>query len=232
VLHRDLVSYLAGLSTSPFGPNSRDLAKDALAGSPDPRRGAVALSTPEDAFLLLWRCTATAAAGNNDEGAVGEFVATLPVGVPRGARPTSVVVEEMLAGAKRRVIALGYAFTAAGGTIDLLSSASASGVDVLIICDREQGGRAAIERAWPGFVAQPTIYENAASNDVMSKMHSKMLLVDNNDLLVTSANFTYHGMSGNIEFGVRLRDAQSAKAAEDFVKHLIETGAVVQSDSS
>jgi len=227
VLHRDLVSYLAGLSTSPFGPNARDMAKDALAGCPDAQSGTAALSSPEDAFLLLWRCTATAAAGNNNDGGVGEFVATLPVGVPRGARPTSVVVEEMIAGAKQRVVALGYAFTAAGGTIGLLSSASASGVDVLIICDREQGGRAAIKHAWPGFVAQPKIYENAASSDDMSKMHSKMLLVDNNDLLVTSANFTYHGMLGNIEFGVRLRDAQSAKAAQDFVKHLIETGAVV-----
>ena len=73
------------------------------------------------------------------------------------------------------------------------------------------------------------MYVNAETTDEMHKMHCKMIVVDDQDLLVTSANFTYHGMLGNIEFGVRLRDIASSKAAMSCVEHLIKTQSVVAS---
>lgn len=36
-------------------------------------------------------------------------------------------------------------------------------------------------------------------------MHSKVLVVDGRDALVTSANFTHHGLNENVELGVRLK---------------------------
>jgi len=52
-------------------------------------------------------------------------------------------------------------------------------------------------------------------------MHAKCLLVDSRDLLVTSANFTFHGLHGNIEIGVRLSGAPAVEARKIF-SHLVE----------
>jgi len=56
-------------------------------------------------------------------------------------------------------------------------------------------------------------------------MHAKCVLVDGSDLLVTSANFTFHGLHGNIEIGVRLSGAAAAEARKIF-SHLVEDGVV------
>lgn len=53
-------------------------------------------------------------------------------------------------------------------------------------------------------------------------MHAKCLLVDGSDLLVTSANFTFHGLHGNIEIGIRVRGAQAAEARKIF-SHLVDS---------
>jgi phosphatidylserine/phosphatidylglycerophosphate/cardiolipin synthase-like enzyme len=51
-------------------------------------------------------------------------------------------------------------------------------------------------------------------------MHAKCLLVDGHDLLVTSANFTFHGLHGNIEIGIRLSGPPAAEARKIF-SHLV-----------
>jgi len=56
-------------------------------------------------------------------------------------------------------------------------------------------------------------------------MHAKCLLVDGTDLLITSANFTFHGLQGNVEIGVRLSGPPAAEARKIF-SYLIERGVV------
>ena len=56
-------------------------------------------------------------------------------------------------------------------------------------------------------------------------MHAKCLLVNGADLLVTSANFTFHGLHGNIEIGVRLSGPPALEARKMF-SHLVENGVV------
>ena len=53
-----------------------------------------------------------------------------------------------------------------------------------------------------------------------ASMHAKCLLADGSDLLVTSANFTFHGLHGNIEIGIRLSGAPVAEARKIF-SHLV-----------
>ena len=50
-----------------------------------------------------------------------------------------------------------------------------------------------------------------------------MIIVDRRDLLVTSANLTGHGMSGNLELGARLI-GRPAEQAHDHVLDLITDG--------
>ena len=53
-------------------------------------------------------------------------------------------------------------------------------------------------------------------------MHGKAILVDGRDLLVTSANMTFHGMRHNIELGIRVR-GRHVELALDFFNALLRS---------
>lgn len=155
-----------------------------------------------------------------------ELVATLPPGTPGIARPTEPVVREMVGRAAGEVILLGYEFTDSS-TVQLLAGAAARGADVVIICDRGRGAAARIRDAWPRGCPPPRVFHDRERADAApyASMHAKCLLVDGEDLLVTSANFTFHGLRGNIELGIRLAGASAAEARKIF-SYLVESGAL------
>ena len=155
-----------------------------------------------------------------------EFVATLPLETPGIARPTETVMREMIARASREVILLGYEFTDLE-LVEALANCTSTGADVIMICDRAKGSARRIIEAWPPSVRAPKIFHDRERADgaPYASMHAKCLLVDGNDLLVTSANFTFHGLHGNIEIGVRLSGPPAAEARKIF-SHLVENGVV------
>ena len=59
----------------------------------------------------------------------------------------------------------------------------------------------------------------------MSALHAKLLICDRNVALVTSANFSHHGLHENIEIGVKIQSA-SVRQLVEFVEALIRTGEV------
>lgn len=155
-----------------------------------------------------------------------ELVATLPPGTPGIARPTEAVVREMVRRAKGEIILLGYEFTDPG-IVQLLAEAARGGVNIVIICDRGRGVANRIREAWPTEHAMPRVFQDRQREDQApyAAMHAKCLLVDAHDLLVTSANFTFHGFRGNIEIGIRLSGESAAEARKVF-SHLVENGIV------
>jgi phosphatidylserine/phosphatidylglycerophosphate/cardiolipin synthase-like enzyme len=155
-----------------------------------------------------------------------ELVATLPAGVPGLARPTQGVVSEMISRATAEVILLGYEFTD-HNLVELLAGVSAAGRDVIIICDRTRGGSKRIHDLWPRAVKVPKLFHDKERGDgaPYASMHAKCLLIDGIDLLITSANFTFHGLHGNIEIGIRI-SGQPAEEARKIFSHLVESGLV------
>jgi phosphatidylserine/phosphatidylglycerophosphate/cardiolipin synthase-like enzyme len=155
-----------------------------------------------------------------------ELVATLPPDTPGLARPTERVVHEMIERAGREIILLGYELSDEQ-LVGLLANASGRGAEVIMICDRNRGTAAKINSTWPRSSRRPRIFQDRARPDAAryASMHAKCLLVDGNDLLVTSANFTFHGLHGNIEIGVRLSGAPAAEARKIF-SHLVESRVV------
>jgi phosphatidylserine/phosphatidylglycerophosphate/cardiolipin synthase-like enzyme len=152
-----------------------------------------------------------------------EFVATVPPGSSTKARPTQVVLREMLTSARRQVIALGYEITDRW-CVELLRDASLLCPEMLIICDRQKGSARRLATSWARGGFTPKFYENVELVDPpRASMHCKALLVDGSDLLITSANFTFHGLNGNLEFGVRLRGGQ-AHPAHGILMHLLRSG--------
>jgi phosphatidylserine/phosphatidylglycerophosphate/cardiolipin synthase-like enzyme len=151
-----------------------------------------------------------------------ELVATLPPNTPGIARPTERVVIEMMARATEEIILLGYELTDQD-LVRLLAHAASRGTNVIMICDRGRGSARRVLDAWPSGTRPPRIFHDRERSDgaPYASMHAKCLLVDGSDLLVTSANFTFHGLHGNIEIGVRLAGAPAAEARKIFA-HLVE----------
>lgn len=152
-----------------------------------------------------------------------ELVATLPPETPGIARPTDRVVWEMIDGARTEVILLGYELTDRD-LIEQLAAAARRGAVVIMICDRARGAAARVLETWPSDTPAPRIFHDRERVDgaPYASMHAKCLLIDARDLLVTSANFTFHGLRGNIEIGVRLGGAPAAEARKIF-SHLVES---------
>lgn len=55
----------------------------------------------------------------------------------------------------------------------------------------------------------------------MSALHAKVLSVDGKSLLVSSANLSYHGMSGNIELGCYIESKRLANEMDELFKQLL-----------
>lgn len=151
-----------------------------------------------------------------------ELVATLPPETPGIARPTEQVVRQMIENATTEIIVLGYELTDRD-LIGQLAAAAGRGASVILICDRGRGAAARVLEAWPSPTPPPRIFQDRerADSAAYASMHAKCLLVDAIDLLVTSANFTFHGLHGNIEVGIRLRGTAAAEARKMF-SHLVE----------
>jgi len=155
-----------------------------------------------------------------------ELVATLPPGIPGIARPTAQVIRDMLSPHASEVILLGYELSDSG-IMHLLEEASSRGANLIMICDRERGSVTRLLETWPTSIQRPRIFQDCARPEIApyASMHAKCLLVDGNDLLITSANFTFHGLHGNIEIGVRLAGSPVAEARKIF-SHLVESGII------
>ncbi|MBX3016854.1 MAG: hypothetical protein KF767_03110 [Bdellovibrionaceae bacterium] len=153
-----------------------------------------------------------------------EFVATIPGSAIPGVRQTANVVKGILASARREIIALGYEISD-GDFIGWLHETAGRDVDLVLVCDRNVGSGTRIMTGWPPGCRRPDLYqdrerENAA---IYSKMHSKTLISDSDEMLVSSANFTFHGLNGNIEFGVRMKGRQVLEA-RNIIRQMINNG--------
>jgi phosphatidylserine/phosphatidylglycerophosphate/cardiolipin synthase-like enzyme len=161
-----------------------------------------------------------------------ELVATLPPESPGIARPTGRVMREMVSRASGEIILLGYEFTDVE-LVGLLAESAARGAQVIMICDRSRGSARRVREVWPIHARAPRIFQDRERSYAApyASMHAKCLLVDGRDLLVTSANFTFHGLHGNIEIGVRLSGEPAAEARKIF-SHLVESGIVEECEDS
>ena len=152
-----------------------------------------------------------------------ELVATLPPEMPGIARTTGQILREMLRPPVEEVILLGYEVSDQD-MMRLIMEVEATGAEVIIICDRARG---TAQRVLNVGLRRARIFQDRErlGEAPYSSMHAKCLLVNGTDLLVTSANFTFHGLHGNIEIGVRLSGPPALEARKIF-SHLVETGIV------
>lgn len=86
------------------------------------------------------------------------------------------------------------------------------------------------ELHWPFPGASPELFYDPRTADerTFASLHAKCLIVDDEHVLITSANFTGRGQDRNIEVGVVIHDRGYATALERQWNNLVESGDVVR----
>jgi len=131
------------------------------------------------------------------------LVATLPGG-PRPVAATRDVVREILRGARRELLVLGFSITDTEFCA-LLTKRAVEGVRVTVVGDREARDVEALARGWPTTATPLTALRDVQPDrGEHRRMHGKVIVADRRVALLGSANFSAGGLSGNIEFGVRV----------------------------
>lgn len=181
-------------------------------------------NVPQDVILLSLDIAMTMLKHAEKEKESIDLSWTGPIQFSVEGRSTKSLVDEMIKNARKSIIITGYSITGGGGILDLLNDAMMRGVDVTMIVhmDDENKNIDILSKTWPSRY-RPTVYSRERGvDDVYFKIHAKMIVVDSSDLLVTSANLTYHGMNNNFEVGVRIR-GNTAKKASLLVDDLIKS---------
>jgi phosphatidylserine/phosphatidylglycerophosphate/cardiolipin synthase-like enzyme len=228
-LAREIVRLARRLAIDPFTAGSRDLLDAAQQAQPvlDALRSHFPGADASELLLLVMRALEVEASEPRGQAAKVECVTTLPVAPLVPTRPTRTVIREMITAGRRCVLIAGYMITDASGVIPLAHQAAGRGLEVTLICDSGNDDAARIKSAWPGDVAAPRILVNSPEGPATGKMHAKVLLIDENDLLVTSANFTHHGHAVNVEYGLRL-SGEPARRTAAFFRTIEEQGVLVE----
>lgn len=137
------------------------------------------------------------------------------------ARPTLNVIREMILSAERDILVTGYVFSPSSDVVkslvDLIVDAVLRGCNVTMALNNDGRNYHALKNLWPDYVPLPRlVHWIGRPEDPNASLHSKMVIVDFKDILITSANFTYHGLESNIETGVRIKGSPIARQMADF----------------
>jgi len=169
------------------------------------------------------------------------LVTTGPEGVDADHRDTAVVVQDLFRRARESVLISGYAlyqgrpiFQELAERMDLNPSLS---VRMFLDIGHEKTGVAGRpadkiarfvqtfkDRHWPAGLRLPEIYYDTRSLEDEGVLHSKCILVDGEELFVSSANFTDAAQHRNIEMGLLVTSRSIAAQALRFFDSLIRSG--------
>ncbi len=170
----------------------------------------------------------TEAIASNDNDKVS-IVATAPPSFAINARTTMSVVHSMLNSAERNILITGYSLSSYfSDLVDVIIKKSQRGVYVKFFVNDidSQQEFDKILRYKSRFL---NIYNyKPDDDDKMSALHAKVLSVDGQSTLITSANLSYHGQQGNIELGTKIESKSVAKQIDDIFTKLIFSKVFVQ----
>ena len=149
------------------------------------------------------------------------LVDTAPPSFAIKARTTMNVVQSMIYDAVRNILITGYSLSSYfSDLVDTIVEKSQRGVFVKFFVNDidKQPGFDKILRYKGRFLK---IYNYYQEDDRMAALHAKVISVDKQQTLITSANLSYHGQQGNIELGTLIESKRIAKQIDDMFTKLI-----------
>lgn len=149
------------------------------------------------------------------------LVATTPPSFNIKAKSTMNTVRDLLEHADKSILITGYSLSEYfSDMIDCIINKSRSGVFVKFFVNKidNQGNFDKLCMYKGKFLK---IYDFPPSEDKMAALHAKVICVDQQKTLITSANLSYHGQEGNIELGTLMESRAIAKQVDDLFTRLI-----------
>lgn len=163
------------------------------------------------------------AALKNESEETIRLVATTPPSFSIKAKTTVNTVVDLINGANKSILLTGYSLSEYfSDMIDLLIKKSKQGILVKFFANGLQGQPEyeKLVRHQGHFLK---IYDYQKKEDRMAALHAKVISVDRQTTLITSANLSYHGQEGNIELGTLVKSQDIAKEIEDLFTKLLFT---------
>lgn len=153
-----------------------------------------------------------------------ELVVTAPSSFKLRAKQTENVVSDLLCRAKNSIFMTGYSVSEyVNEFLDLIIKKSQKGVFVKLFINRIDK-QETIEKLIQYKGKFLKLYNYSNQQDKMSALHAKIISIDAERSLISSANLSFHGMSGNIEMGCLVNSKNAARRIEDIFKQLIFQG--------
>ena len=145
-------------------------------------------------------------------------------------RATRQVVQDVIQGTNKSLLVVGYWLAGKGDNegiindvIVQIAGAVERGVRVTIVLDKTakkkdgNNNLATLKELWPPSTQFPKVLTwDTPAEDAYLKLHAKVLVADDCDALITSANLTMYAMDKNIEMGVRVSGIAAARIAQHF----------------
>ena len=168
----------------------------------------------------------SSAAERNDDSA--ELIITASPSFALRVKPTKVVVNAMLSNAKSSILITGYSLSDYfSDLVDCVIRKSQEGVLVKFFVN-DIDSQTSFDRLCRYKGRFLRIYNYPKQEDKMSALHAKVISVDQQDTLITSANLSYHGQEGNIELGTKIHSRDLARQVEDVFTKLVFKKAFVE----
>ena len=143
------------------------------------------------------------ASGSRNE---AEIVWTGPARINAGVRNTRPVIEEMLKSARRgdKITIIDYRITSnATSIVGAINSCLRRGVEVDLIVDKSRVNKNELRKCFAETsLTKPTIYTRNDGESRFYKVHAKVVIIHNRQMLVSSANLTALGTEVNFEIGL------------------------------
>lgn len=173
-----------------------------------------------------------------------QLVTTAPQGDGAVHRDTAVVVQDLLRRARKSVLISTYGVYGGREIFQTLAermdASMELGVRIFVNIERKHGETGSIreivdrfvhqfrEYHWPAQSRLPDIYYDVRSTaekpSETAVLHAKCIVIDSEELFVTSANFTEAAQSRNVEAGLLVKSSAIADQATRFFDSLIRSG--------
>lgn len=151
-----------------------------------------------------------------------ELVITAPDSFKIKTRKTKEVISDLIINAKKSITMTGYSVSDYfSEMMDIIIDKSQRGIYVRMYINDIKNQKILFERPMAYQNRYLQIYEYQRSDDdKMAASHAKIIVVDSEKALVSSANLSYHGLASNIEMGTLIFSKKKAEQIENLLKEL------------
>lgn len=151
-----------------------------------------------------------------------ELAITAPISFKLKARKINEVITSMIRDSQKSITLTGYSVSDYfSEMIDLIISKSQQGIYVRLYLNDYEKHKTNLKRLMDLRTKHLRVFDYQKQDDEMAALHAKTIVVDEKELLVSSANLSYHGMQGNVEMGIRLVSEDKAKQVEALLKEMV-----------